>query len=349
MERYLGIDVHRDSSTICVLSATGKQVSLEVVATNGQALVRHLQRFPGRLHVCIEESTWSEWLYEVLSPHAGELVVFQNGWRPGAKSDAIDARGLAEKLRLGQASPGIFKSPQRYRQLREWARVYQALTLDTARAKNRFKSQFRRRGIRCSGSGVYNPDQREAWIERLPPAMRPPVQLLGAELDGLSELKQQAEQALCEESSRHKIWKILQTAPGFGPIRAALLIATVITPHRFRSKRQFWSYCGFGVMTRSSADWQLTPGGWARVRSTQTRGLNRNHNPTLKAIIKSAATTAIHQTPPDHPLHLAYTRLCDAGTRPHLAKLTIARKLAASVLAMWKNEEVYKAETPTTS
>ncbi len=32
-----------------------------------------------------------------------------------------------------------------------------------------------------------------------------------------------------------------------------------------------------------------------------------------------------------------------SGTRPPLARLTIARKIAATVLAMWKNEEVYKA------
>ena len=33
MERYIGIDTHRDSSTICVLSASGKRVMQEVVAT----------------------------------------------------------------------------------------------------------------------------------------------------------------------------------------------------------------------------------------------------------------------------------------------------------------------------
>lgn len=98
MARYLGIDVHRDSSTICVLSATGKRVTHEVVETNGHALVDYIRRLRGKLHVCIEEGTWSEWLYEILSPHVVELVVYQNEWTPGAKSDAIDAHGLAEKL-----------------------------------------------------------------------------------------------------------------------------------------------------------------------------------------------------------------------------------------------------------
>jgi hypothetical protein len=35
-------------------------------------------------------------------------------------------------------------------------------------------------------------------------------------------------------------------------------------------------------------------------------------------------------------------RLLDAGTKPNLARLTIARRIAAAVLAMWKHE-VYDA------
>ncbi len=54
------------------------------------------------------------------------------------------------------------------------------------------------------------------------------------------------------ESRRHPISRILQTAPGLGPIRVAQLIPIVITPHRFRTKRQFWAYCGFGLVTRTS-------------------------------------------------------------------------------------------------
>ncbi len=343
MQRYLGIDVHRDSSTICVLSASGKRLSRDIVATNGHALVRYLEQLGGRLHVSIEEGPWSEWLYEILSPHVVELVVYQNEWVPGAKNDAIDAYGLAEKMRIGQAGPGVFKPPQRYRKLREWARVYQALAQDVARVKNRLKSQFLRRGVRCVGTRVYDPQQRDAWLGQLPAALRPTTELWGIELDGLAELKAQAEAALVEESHRHRIAQILETAPGFGPIRTALLIAIVITPHRFRSKRQFWSYCGFGVVTRSSADWLPTPGGWIKAQTVRTRGLNRNHHPKLKGIFKGAALTTLQQT--GHPLQATYTRLLEAGTRPPLARLTVARKIAATVLAMWKNEEVYRAGT----
>ena len=40
-------------------------------------------------------------------------------------------------------------------------------------------------------------------------------------------------------------------------------------------------------------------------------------------------------------LHHDYKRLLAAGTKPNLAKLTIARKLAAIALSMWKSKEKY--------
>jgi hypothetical protein len=129
--------------------------------------------------------------------------------------------------------------------------------------------------------------------------------------------------------------------PGLGPIRVAQLLPIVITPHRFRSRSQFWAYCGFGVVMRSSSDWVRAPTGqWARANVQQTRGLNRNHNSRLKYIFKGAATTIITQLRSD-PLFKHYLQLTSAGTKPNLAKLTIARQVAAIVLRMWKDEKEY--------
>jgi hypothetical protein len=45
-----------------------------------------------------------------------------------------------------------------------------------------------------------------------------------------------------------------------------------------------------------------------------------------------------------HPLRLHYDELLDNGTKPNLAKLTIARRIAAIVLSMWKKEEAYQRD-----
>jgi hypothetical protein len=43
MERYVGMDVHAESCTICVLDAAGKRVHQDVVETNGRSLVAYFK------------------------------------------------------------------------------------------------------------------------------------------------------------------------------------------------------------------------------------------------------------------------------------------------------------------
>jgi transposase len=340
VERYLGGDVHAESVTFSVLDGSGRQIRRDVVETNGKALVGYLQQLSGRLHLCIEEGEWSQWLYEILSPHVAELVVYRGEWKPGVKSDAIDAHGLAEKLRTGRLNRPVFKDAVRFTGLRDRARAYTMITRDVARVKSRLKSFFRARGLPCAGEAIYRAEERTKRERALPPGARQAVGLLGRELEVLLELKVEAETAMLQESHRHPIARILETAPGLGPVRVAQLLPIVVTPHRFRTKRQFWCYCGFGVVTRSSADWVRERDQWIRARVPQTRGLNFNHNRMLKALFKGAATTVIAHAGPN-PLREHYDRLCAQGTKPNLAKVTVARQVAAIVLAMWKAERRY--------
>ncbi len=72
-----------------------------------------------------------------------------------------------------------------------------------------------------------------------------------------------------------------------------------------------------------------------------SRGLNRNRNPLLKEVFKGAAMTVI-QTMPENPLAQNYRRNVEEERMdPAMARLTLARQIAAVVLAMWKNQEVY--------
>ncbi len=340
MERYLGADVHAASVTFCVLDASGKQIRRDVVETNGKALVGYLQSLAGNLHLCLEEGEWSQWLYEILSPRVAELVVYRGEWKPGQKSDAIDAHGLAEKLRTGTIDRPVYKDAKLYTALRDRARTYTMVTRDVARVKSRLKSFFRARGVPCAGEAVFKAEPRMERARALPPATREMVELLGRELDSLEALKAEAEASMLKESHRHRIARILETAPGLGPIRVAQMLPIVVTPHRFRTKRQFWAYCGFGIVMRSSSDWVQDQGQWVKARLVQTRGLNFNHNRMLKAIFKGAATTVIAHCGAN-PLREGYDRQLESGTKPNLAKLTVARQIAAIVLAMWKTQEEY--------
>lgn len=63
----------------------------------------------------------------------------------------------------------------------------------------------------------------------------------------------------------------------------------------------------------------------------------------MKATFEGAATTVLASRC-CAPLSEHYTRLLEEGARPDLAKLTIARKIAAIVLAMLETEEVFDSE-----
>ena len=76
-------------------------------------------------------------------------------------------------------------------------------------------------------------------------------------MEELVPLRDEAEEWLLKESKSHPIIRKLRTGPGMGPIRTAQLVAIVGTPDRFRTSRQFWSYCGLAIVTRSSSDWVL--------------------------------------------------------------------------------------------
>ena len=59
---------------------------------------------------------------------------------------------------------------------------------------------------------------------------------------------------------------LLRQIPRLGPIRVALLIAFIQTPHRFRTKRQLWAYCGLAL--RDAEQWRipLSPGANCSIR-----------------------------------------------------------------------------------
>jgi transposase len=341
MRRYIGLDVHAASSTLAVISQAGKRLRTAVVETNGRALVEAIRMIPGHKHLCFEEGTQSAWLYEILSPHVEEAVVAGVRRKRGQKSDKIDAWDLAERLRTGTLEKRIFKAPGQFGMLREMARTHMALARDLVRVQARLKSVYRSRGIRTPGRAVYGRREREFWQRQLPASSRKTATRLYEQLDFLVELKARAEEDLVRESRKQPITRLLETVPGMGPIRVARLLPIVVTPYRFRTRQQFWSYCGLGIVMRTSSDWVRTPdGGWIRARVQQTRGLTRQHHPVLKDIFKGAATTVVTLTLED-PIYRDYQRSLEAGTKPNLAKLTLARKIAATVLVMWKKGERY--------
>jgi transposase len=71
------------------------------------------------------------------------------------------------------------------------------------------------------------------------------------------------------------------------------------------------------------------------------RGLNKNHNHDLKNIFKGAAIRAAAAA---GPFQEFYAALLAKGLKPPMARLTLARKIAAITLTIWKKGVRFDAE-----
>lgn len=338
--QYLALDVHQATSVASVRDASGTVVMRATVATEARAIVRLVRSAGACVHVAFEEGTQAQWLHDLLVPYAARIVVCNRRGesQSGNKADRLDADELSERLRCGQLKAVYHGAPDTLT-LRELVRNYANLVEDATRVMLRIKAIFRARAIPVKGSAVYRAANRKDTLAKLDRGARVRAAALLAHLDLLLELRPAAKQAMIAEARRHSGWKILRSIPFLGPIRSAEILAILRTPFRFRTKRNLWPYVGLAVVTRSSADHEIVDGRpRRRSRRPMTRGLNRNHNPILKKVFKAAANDA---TVRPGPLRDYYEASLARGVREELAKVTLARKIAAVTLRLWKKGELW--------
>ena len=236
-----------------------------------------------------------------------------------------------------------FSSPQYKRRASPRASSYLAITRDLTRVMTRVKAIYRSWGIPCAGQQVYAVRHRTEWLAKLAEqGVHRRAEFYYQQFDALAALRQQARQELLMESHKHPAVKLLRQIPAIGPIRAALLVALLQTPHRFRTKRQLWAYIGLALRTYTSGEYRFEGGQLKRSKKTLSiRGLNRNYNHDLKNIFKGAATWAASNS---GPFQSFYEACLARGMKPHLARLTLARKIAAITLLIWKKGVCFDAE-----
>jgi transposase len=336
--KYVGMDVHEQTISIAVMNSAGKLIMESIIETKAITILQFIQGLRGDLQVTFEEGTWAAWLYDLLKPHVTKVVVCnprKNALlKEGNKSDRIDARKLAELLRNGSLS-AVYHGENGVRTLKELSRSYLTISKDLGRVMNRVKALYRSWAIPCAGTQVYAPRHRPEWLSKITEAgVRRRAEHYYQQLDALQALRHEVRKDLLVESQKHNATKLLRQVPCIGPIRAAQLVALMQTPHRFRTKRQLWTYSGLGLETHDSAQYRYVEGQLQRSKKPQQlRGLNSNHNHDLKNIFKGAATMASISS---GPFHGFYEALLAKGMQPTMARLTLARKIAAITLIVWK-------------
>jgi len=343
--KYIGLDVHQATISIAVLDSSGKLVMEAILETKAETVLQFIHGLRGDLQVTFEEGTCAAWLHALLKPHVTQVVVCdprKNALlKVGNKSDRIDSRKLAELLRASLLS-SVFHEDTGLRGVKELARSYLTITKDLTRVMKRLKAIYRSWAIPCASQQVYAPRHRAEWLAKISEAgVRRRAEFYYQQLDALRSLHQQVRTELLAEGRKHSATTLLRQIPSIGPIRAVLLLALIQTPHRFRTKRQLWSYCGLALETRNSGEYRNVHGQLQRSKKVVAiRGLNKNHNHDLKNIFKGAA---IRAAAAEQIFQEFYAALLAKGMKPPMARLTLARKIAAITLLVWKKGVCFDA------
>jgi len=334
---YIGMDCHISTLDFAVVNETGRLVKASSVATSVNNFMEFVKTVPPPRTIYMEEGTLAAWLLETCVRFKEKLVITdpkKNHWigSSGQKDDPLDALKLAQLARGGYIKEIHHPVGQR-RRFRELMIAYHDTVRSTTRIKNKIKAKFRQNGIQCTGVTVYAKNHRQEWKDKLP--QEATLLLI---LEGLWRQLEQSEQTEKEllaaaraQAKHYPEIKHFEALPGIGFTSAATISAILETPHRFADKRKVWMYAGLGIMTRSSGS------------KTYSEKLSTDYNRLLKYTIKQAAEAAIQAE--DNPFRRKYLDMTLLhGIAPNLAKLTIARDMLATMLAMWKKGEKYNPE-----
>lgn len=290
-----------------------------------------------RCRVLIESGTESEWVAQYLESLGHEVVVADPNYAPmygersrRIKTDTRDVDALYEANRLGIFRPAHRRSDGSRRTI-ELLGMRECLVRTRTRWINVMRSSLRREGVWVpSGSADSFCDRMSdlgaaaAALQRLDPFV--------ALWDGLHKQIELLDLQIEELGAHDARVRLLQSAPGIGPMRSAAFVAVIDDPHRFRKAHQVESYLGIVPSEWSSSERQskgrITKAGDTRVRWLLVEAgwtILRSHRPECQAL-----------------KHWALGIAARRGKK--VAVVALARRLAGILWAMLRDNASYTPE-----
>jgi len=329
---YVGIDVHKKESQICILNESGGRVERRIRTEPGR-FAEALGERP-RARVLIEAATESEWVARCVETLGHEVIVADPNFAPmyatrqrKVKTDRRDARSLAEACLLGAYRPAHRLSDAQ-RHVRGRLAVREALIRTRTRYISVIRALLRQHGWRV-------PSGKAATISRRVVTLGVPGRLLSEVAPLLASLRAVNQQIaysdeVIEQLTRHdERVRHLQTVPGVGPVIAAAFVATLDDAHRFRHAHQVEAYLGLVPRELSSGE-------------RQRRGrITKAGNVRTRWLLIQAALSILHRRYPLTEALRAWGMRIAARRGKKIATVALARRLAGILYAMLRDGTTY--------
>lgn len=340
MPAYAALDVSKKSTSIHVVDETGTCLWRGKAATDPDAIAEALAPFGGALaKVGLETGCWSIWLCHELRGRGLPVVCMDARQAHAAlslsinKTDANDARGLAQLLRAGLFREVRVKSWDDVR-LRALIHARRALLRAQIDLANAIRGSLRTFGLMLgagSGSGgarAFERRAREHLAGRpdLVPIVLPMLEAWRSLRDRLVE-HDRAIRAVVRADPR---CRLLMTVPGVGHLTAVSFVAAVGEPDTFGSGRTAAAWIG------------LTPRRYQSGTIDVAGRISRHGDKLLRSYLYEAAAHILTRARTDSAL-----RRWGLGLRERIgfkrATVAVARKLVVVLHAMWRTGTAFDA------
>jgi transposase len=334
MERFVGLDVHRDFCEVALVEQ-GRVRSAGRVQTTPEALTLFAQSLGSEAHVVLEATANAVAIARLLRPHVARVVLTE----PSAvhdlgatKTDRIDARALARLLASGFASEVWAPDDQTAALRRQLSRRRQ-LVKQRTREKNQVHAVLMRNlKARPPMSDVFGVKGR-AWLaaQDLPEDEREMIAACLRHLDFLDGEVAALDRVIAQRVlASGEMLRLLQL-PGVSATTAATLMAAIGDIARFPTPRHLVGYLGLNPRVRQSG---FEPAKHGRISK---------HGPgAVRAVLVEAAWVAARST---GPLRAFWQRTA-ARRGANVATIAVARKLVVIAWHLLTKREDYAFMRP---
>ena len=313
--RWVGIDLHRRRSFVTAINEEG-ELSLQRRIVNDREAFLELLGDPDGTHVALEATYGWEWLADLLEDAGFELHL-AHPLRTRAiaaarvKTDAVDARTLAQLLRAGLL-PEAYIAPRELRDVRELLRHRVTLVAMRSAIKNRVHAILARHGVTHQHADLFGKAGRQFLAEvELREAPRQRIDSLLALLENFDREIDTAAKEIDRQAKGDERVQLLCQIHGVGPYTAMLIIAEIGDVRRFPTARHLCAWAGLTPTVRSSD-------GKARLGN-----ISRQGSSILRWAVVEAAT---HVTTRGGPLREQFERIAKRRGRK-VARVAVARQI----------------------
>lgn len=335
---YVGLDVSKEETSICVCNQSGDVLSTARVVTDPDIILRALSKHTGSMRcVVLETGRMANWLYNELCDRGLPMVCIDARQAHAVlsqmhnKTDANDAAMLAELARTGFYKKVEVKS----RGAQERRALLKAREVAL---KSRVNVENTIRGLLAS-FGLRLPKHLSTYEQRVHALLRdqqvlsrivlPLLELRTAALRQAAALTKEMARYAKEDDACHR----LMTVPGVGPVSAVTYVATIDDPSRFSKSRSVGAYLGLTSRRYQSGD--MDYGG----------RISKRGDAMLRSTLYEAASSLLNRAKPGKGSGLqSWARALKARTSHKKAVVALARKLAVLMHAIWINGTTFQTK-----